>query len=102
MPPDGSRTSDYDFDLPIGRIAQSPAETRDESRLMVLHRDSERIEHLTFRDITRLIPSGDAIVLNTTRVFRARLLGTRDSGAPAELPRWSIPAASSSRDEKSM
>jgi S-adenosylmethionine:tRNA ribosyltransferase-isomerase len=83
--PAGFRTSDYDFDLPVGRIAQTPAENRDESRLMVLHRNSERIEHMKFRDLLGLIPSGDAIVLNTTRVFRARLLGTRDSGAPAEL-----------------
>ena len=52
---------------------------------MVVHRDSGRIEHKTFRDLPNLIPKGDAIVLNTTRVYRARLLGTRDSGAPAEL-----------------
>ena len=81
----GSLTSDYDFDLPEARIAQQPSENRDESRLMVLHRDSNHIEHRSFRDLADLIPSGDAIVLNTTRVFRARLLGTRDSGAPAEL-----------------
>ena len=82
---DGSLTADYDFDLPAGLIAQTPSEKRDESRLMVLHRDSKTIEHRTFRDLASLIPSGDVIVLNTTRVFRARLLGTRDSGAPAEL-----------------
>ena len=82
---DGSLTADYDFDLPAGLIAQTPSEKRDESRLMVLHRDSNTIEHRTFRDLASLIPSGDVIVLNTTRVFRARLLGTRDSGAPAEL-----------------
>lgn len=52
---------------------------------MVLDRDRQRIEHRIFRDIADIIPSGDAIVLNTTRVFRARLLGARDSGAPAEL-----------------
>lgn len=52
---------------------------------MVVHRDTGTIEHKTFRDLIALIPSGDAIVLNTTRVYRARLLGTRDSGAPAEL-----------------
>ena len=81
----GDRTSDYDFDLPPDRIAQSPAEKRDESRLMVVNRESGDIEHRKFRDIVEIIPSGDAIVVNTTRVFRARLLGTRDSGAPAEL-----------------
>ena len=81
----GSRTSDYDFDLPSDRIAQSPTAKRDDSKLLVVHRDTEAIEHRTFRDLTDLIPSGDAIVLNTTRVYRARLLGTRDSGASAEL-----------------
>ncbi|MDO8501256.1 MAG: tRNA preQ1(34) S-adenosylmethionine ribosyltransferase-isomerase QueA [Gemmatimonadaceae bacterium] len=82
---DGTLTSHYDFDLPPGRIAQTPAERRDESRLMVVRRETGEIEHGTFCDIAGLIPAGDAIVLNTTRVFRARLLGTRDSGAPAEL-----------------
>jgi S-adenosylmethionine:tRNA ribosyltransferase-isomerase len=81
----GSRTSDYDFDLPEDRVAQSPAATRDESRLMVVNRATGDIEHRTFRDIVDIIPSGDAIVVNTTKVFRARLLGTRDSGAPAEF-----------------
>ena len=52
---------------------------------MIVHRDSGLIEHSQFRNLPDLIPKGDAIVLNTTRVFRARLLGTRDSGAPAEL-----------------
>ena len=82
---DGLRTSDYDYELPADRIAQAPAAKRDESKLMVVHRDSEIIERKTFRDIVGLIPAGDAIVLNTTRVIRARLLGTRDSGAPAEV-----------------
>ena len=83
--PDGNRSSDYDFNLPPDRIAQTPAERRDESRLMVVRRATKEIEHGTFRDIVDLIPAGDTIVLNTTRVFRARLLGTRDSGAPAEV-----------------
>jgi S-adenosylmethionine:tRNA ribosyltransferase-isomerase len=83
--PAGSRTADYDYDLPPDRIAQKPSEKRDESRLMVVDRKSESITHRTFRDIAELIPNGDAIVLNTTRVYRARLLGTRDSGAPAEV-----------------
>ena len=81
----GSITSHYDFALPPELIAQEPATRRDESRLMVLRRDTNEIEHRTFKDLAHLIPSGDTIVLNTTRVFRARLLGTRDSGAPAEI-----------------
>jgi S-adenosylmethionine:tRNA ribosyltransferase-isomerase len=83
--PDGSRTADYDYDLPSDRIAQKPSEQRDESRLMVIDRKSGTIDHRQFRDLPKLIPKGDAIVLNTTRVYRARLLGTRDSGAPAEV-----------------
>jgi S-adenosylmethionine:tRNA ribosyltransferase-isomerase len=79
------KTSDFDFDLPEGLIAQTPAARRDESRLMVVHRDSGVIEHRQFRDIAALIPAGDTLVRNTTRVFRARLLGTRDSGAAAEV-----------------
>jgi S-adenosylmethionine:tRNA ribosyltransferase-isomerase len=81
----GDLTADYDFDLPDDRIAQTPAAKRDESRLMVVHRDTGDIEHRTFRDVPDIIPSGNAIVVNTTKVFRARLLGTRDSGAPAEF-----------------
>jgi S-adenosylmethionine:tRNA ribosyltransferase-isomerase len=79
------KTSDFDFELPDGLIAQTPASRRDESRLMVVRRDSGAIEHRHFRDIAALIPAGDTLVRNTTRVFRARLLGTRDSGAAAEV-----------------
>jgi S-adenosylmethionine:tRNA ribosyltransferase-isomerase len=80
------RTSDYDFTLPADRIAQIPADPRDASRLMVLDRASGSISHRTFRDLGDIIPPGDVLVLNTTRVFRARLLETRDgSGAPAEV-----------------
>ena len=81
----GNRTSDYDFELPPNRIAQYPVEPRDESRLMVVERDSGRITHHRFRDLKEIIPAGDALVLNATKVFRARLLGKRDSGAPAEV-----------------
>ena len=80
------RTSDFDFTLPADRIAQMPADPRDASRLMVVDRASGSISHRTFRDVGHIIPPGDVLVLNTTRVFRARLLGTRDgSGAPAEV-----------------
>ena len=78
-------TSDFDFELPAALIAQEPAERRDESRLMIVDRATGAIAHRRFRDIAGLIPANDLLVLNTTRVFRARLLGTRDSGAPAEI-----------------
>jgi S-adenosylmethionine:tRNA ribosyltransferase-isomerase len=84
-PPLGSRTSDYDFELPADRIAQRPLDRRDASRLMVVDRATGDIRHGTFRDIAELIAPSDVLVVNRTRVLRARLLGTRDSGAPAEI-----------------
>ena len=71
--------------LPPERIAQHPVEPRDASRLMVVERATGTITHRTFRDLAALIPAGDALVVNTTRVFRARLLGHRESGGPAEI-----------------
>jgi S-adenosylmethionine:tRNA ribosyltransferase-isomerase len=79
------QTSAFDFPLPAELIAQRPLERRDESRLMVVNRTSGSIEHRQFRDLVDIIPPGDALVLNRTRVLRARLLGKRDSGAPAEI-----------------
>lgn len=55
------------------------------SKLLVVDRSSGTFQHKRFADLVDLIPSGDAIALNTTRVFRARLLGQRESGAPAEV-----------------
>jgi len=81
----GLRTSDYDFELPRDRIAQTPATRRDQSRLMIVNRAAGTIDHGRFADIATLVAPGDVLALNTTRVFRARLLGTRDSGAPAEV-----------------
>lgn len=79
------RTSDFDYVLPPDRIAQFPSDRRDQSRLLVVDRSSGTFQHRRFADLVDLIPPGDAIALNTTRVVRARLLGTRDSGAPAEV-----------------
>lgn len=81
----GLLTSDYDFALPPDRIAQSPAARRDESRLMVVDRARGTIAHHRFNELPAFLNVGDALTVNTTRVFRARLLGTRDSGAPAEV-----------------
>lgn len=81
----GLKTSDYDFALPLDRIAQTPMPRRDESRLMVVDRRAGTIAHHVFKDLPTFLSRGDAIVVNTTRVFKARLLGTRDSGAPAEV-----------------
>lgn len=81
----GARTSDYEFHLPEDRIAQSPTGRRDDSRLMIVDRKTCQISHGKFSDLADIIPAGDTLVLNTTKVFRARLLGTRDSGAHAEV-----------------
>ncbi|HUF28079.1 MAG TPA: tRNA preQ1(34) S-adenosylmethionine ribosyltransferase-isomerase QueA [Gemmatimonadaceae bacterium] len=81
----GTLTSDYDFSLPPELIAQSPLERRDESRLMVVDRATGAIAHRHFGDLIEYVEPGDALVLNTTRVMRARMLGKRDSGAPAEV-----------------
>lgn len=82
---DGSRTADYDYDLPPGRIAQTPLARRDESRLMIVRRDAGTLEHARFSDLPALLEPGDALAINTTKVLRARLLGRRASGAPAEI-----------------
>ena len=85
MTRDGTRTSHYDFELPPDRIAQQPTARRGDSRLMVVNRSTGEISHKQFSDLEQLIPPGDVIVLNTTRVFRARLLGIRENGTPAEV-----------------
>ncbi len=82
---DGTLTSHYDFELPEDRIAQRPTERRDDSRLMIVNRSTGEITHKHFGELANLIPAGDALVLNTTKVFRARLLGIRENGTPAEV-----------------
>jgi S-adenosylmethionine:tRNA ribosyltransferase-isomerase len=81
----GERTSHYDFALPRELIAQHPLAERDASRLMVVNRATQEISHHVFRDVADLIAPADVLVVNRTRVMRARLLGTRASGAPAEI-----------------
>jgi S-adenosylmethionine:tRNA ribosyltransferase-isomerase len=81
----GTRTSDYDFELPAAQIAQLPLPRRDASRLLTVNRATGEVAHRAFADLPSIIAPGDALVLNTTKVLRARLLGTRDSGAPAEI-----------------
>jgi len=81
----GTRTSDYDYDLPPELIAQEPLADRAASRLMVVDRAAGTIAHRRFADLVDLVPAGDLLVLNTTRVLKARLLGRRPSGAPGEV-----------------
>ncbi|HEY7194408.1 MAG TPA: tRNA preQ1(34) S-adenosylmethionine ribosyltransferase-isomerase QueA [Gemmatimonadales bacterium] len=79
------RLSDFDYDLPSDQIAQHPLPERAASRLLVLDRASGTIRHLHFHDLPELIPPGDVLVINTSRVIPARLHGKRDSGTPAEV-----------------
>jgi len=78
-------TSAFDYRLPPELIASRPAPVRDASRLLVLERTTGRVSHRTFRDLATLIPEGDALVLNETRVFPARLVGRKPTGAAAEV-----------------
>jgi S-adenosylmethionine:tRNA ribosyltransferase-isomerase len=66
------KLSDYDYPLPETLIAKRPLPRRDESRMMVLHRDSETIEHRQFQDLNEFLRPGDLLVLNNTRVLAAR------------------------------
>jgi S-adenosylmethionine:tRNA ribosyltransferase-isomerase len=79
------RVDDFDYDLPEGAIAQTPAEPRDSSRLLVLERSTGTVEHARFRDIGRWLAGDDLLVVNDSRVIPARLRGTRPGGGAAEI-----------------
>ncbi len=79
------KTSDFDYHLPESSIAQTPAEPRDSSRLLVLHRDTGDIEHCIFRDIGDYLRAGDLLVLNKTRVIPARIYARKETGGRVEL-----------------
>ena len=83
--PDGSRVSDYDYQLPEARIARYPAERRDGSRLLMVPRQAGPLRHLGFPDIEDLFEAGDVLVVNQSKVIPARLLGRKPTGAPAEV-----------------
>ena len=80
------RTADFDFILPPELIAQNPTPYRDESCLLVLHRDDKRVEHRKFRDLLEFFRAGDVLVLNNSRVIPARLRGVNaKSGGKFEV-----------------
>jgi S-adenosylmethionine:tRNA ribosyltransferase-isomerase len=79
------RTSDFDYVLPPELIAQEPLAERAASRLLKVTRSDNHLADGRFSDLSAIIPPGDLLVINTTRVRHARLLGTRPSGAPAEV-----------------
>ena len=77
---------DFNYDLPEELIAQDPLEDRSSSRLMVLHKDTGRIEHKIFRNIIDYLNPGDCLVINDTKVIPARLMGIKeDTGAAIEV-----------------
>jgi len=80
------KLSKFKFDLPSGLISLYPAKNRDESRLMVVHRDTGKIEHKVFKDVIDYFDEGDIMVMNDTRVFPARLYGNKEkTGAKIEV-----------------
>lgn len=80
------KLSEFKFELPKDLLALHPAENRDESRLMVVHRDTGKIEHKIFKDIVDYFDDGDVMVVNDTKVFPARLYGSKEkTGAKIEV-----------------
>jgi len=77
---------DFYYDLPEELIAQDPLEKRDNSRFMVIHRDTGEIEHRRFHDVIEYLNAGDCLVINDTKVIPARLLGEKEeTGAAIEV-----------------
>lgn len=80
------KLSQFKFDLPEELIARFPSPHRDESRMMVIHRDSDKIEHLVFKDILDYFDENDFFIFNDTKVFPARLFGSKEkTGAKIEV-----------------
>ena len=75
---------ELDYRLPPERIAQSPADRRDASRLLVLDRAADRIRHMRFGDLPTFLRAGDVVVLNDTRVVPARFFARRSTGGQVE------------------
>ncbi len=79
------KVSDFNYDLPEELIAQTPIEKRDESRLMILDRKEQTIEHKKFKDIIDYLEPGDCLVRNNTKVIPARIYGKKETGANVEF-----------------
>lgn len=81
-----TKLSQFDYELPEELIAKYPTESRDESRLMVVHKDTGEIEHKLFKDIMEYFDDGDCLIINNTKVFPARLYGKKEkTGARIEV-----------------
>ncbi len=82
----GLSTADYYFDLPKELIAQDPMEKRDECKLLVMDKNSGKVEHHVFNEVINYLEPGDCLVLNNTKVIPARLLGVKEeTGAAVEI-----------------
>ena len=79
------KLADFDYLVPEALVAQRPLEKRDASRMMVVHRQSGRIEHRLFSDLTSFLRPTDLFVMNKTKVVKARLIGKRGTGGKVEL-----------------
>ena len=79
------KVTEFDYELPEELIAQTPIKKRDESRLMVLNRKEQTIEHKIFKDIIDYLKPGDVLVRNNTKVIPARLYGKKETGAKVEF-----------------
>ena len=79
------KVTDFDYELPEELIAQTPMEKRDESRLMVLDRKEQTIEHKHFKDVIDYLEPGDVLVRNNTKVIPSRLYGKKETGAKVEF-----------------
>lgn len=79
------KTSDFYYELPKELIAQTPAQPRDSSRLMVIDRKRKTVEHRHFYDITEYLKEGDCLIVNDSRVLPARIYGTKKTGARVEF-----------------
>ena len=79
------KVSEFNYELPEELIAQTPIEKRDESRLIVLDRSKQTIEHKTFKDIIDYLEPGDCLVRNNTKVIPARIYGKKETGAKVEF-----------------
>ena len=80
------KLSNFDFKLPPELLAEYPSENRDEARLMVIHRDSGKIEHRLFKDLIDYFDDGDCMIINNTKVFPARMYGNKEkTGATIEV-----------------
>src|SRR3989339_1341110 len=80
-----SRLSSYDYNLPVGLIAQKPASSRDSARLMIVNKATEGISHRRFFDLPELLSRGDVLVFNDSKVIPARLLGRKETGGKVEV-----------------